>query len=330
MEARSCRAGIRPLVGRFGLVLMGALLLPMSPHAAKAAPSEIHIPGDHVFPESITSTSDGTIYISSLGDGMILRVPPGGATAEPFVTQGPNLMSVIGVLADEKTGTLFAYSSNLTGAGVTTPGGSGLPALKSFDLKSGAPKGSVEFPGGTGFCNDIVIGRDGAAYVTDSLNPRILRLKPGAGEFEVWLKNPVFETKGFGLDGIAFGMDGQLYVNTYDGGKLFRVAVKGDGSAGDITEIAPSTPLDHPDGLRLLKDNTFLMIEGGGRLDRITVDGGTAKIEVLIDGMKGPVAVTQVGDIAWALEGQLGVLFDPAQKGTSPKPFRAIAVALTK
>jgi hypothetical protein len=83
MEARSCRAGIRPLVGRFGLVLMGALLLPMSPHAAKAAPSEIHIPGDHVFPGSITSTSDGTIYNSSLGDGMIVRGPPAPRRQSP-------------------------------------------------------------------------------------------------------------------------------------------------------------------------------------------------------------------------------------------------------
>jgi sugar lactone lactonase YvrE len=330
MEAGNDRLDVRVLVGRFGLILIGALLLPPGPHAAKAAPTEIQIPGDHVFPESITSTSDGTIYISSLGDGMIFRVSPGSATAEPFVRPGAGLMSVIGVLADEKTGTLWACSSDLTASGVTTPGGSGPPAVKAFDLKSGAPKGSVTFPGDIGFCNDIAIGRDGAAYVTDTINPRILRLKAGASEFEVWIENPIFGTKGFNLDGIAFGGDGHVYVNTYEGGKFFRVAVKSDGSAGEVAEIETSMPLDHPDGLRLLKDNTFLMIEGGGRLDRITLDGGTAKIEVLKDGMKGPVGVTQVGNVAWALEGQLSVLFDPAKKGTGAAPFRAIAVALTK
>jgi sugar lactone lactonase YvrE len=202
--------------------------------------------------------------------------------------------------------------------------------LKAFDLKSGALKASTEFPGGTGFCNDIAIGRDGAAYVTDTINPRILRLKPGAKAFEVWTENPVFGTKGSNLDGIAFGGDGHLYVNTFEGGKLFRVAVKGDGSAADVTEIETSTLLDHPDGLRPLKENTFLMIEGAGRLDRITVNGNTAKTEVLKDGMNGPVAVTQVGDVAWALEGQLKVLLDPSQKGNKPTPFRAIAVALTR
>jgi sugar lactone lactonase YvrE len=202
--------------------------------------------------------------------------------------------------------------------------------LKAFDLKTGALKGSTTFPGGTGFCNDIAIGRDGAAYVTDTINPRILRLKPGVKEFEVWIENPVFGTKGYNLDGIAFGGDGHLYVNTYEGGKLFRVAVRSDGSAGDVTEVEASTLLDHPDGLRHVKGNTFLMIEGAGRLDRITVDGNTAKAEVLKDGMKAPVAVTQVGDVAWALEGQLGVLFDPKQKGSAPAPFRAYAVPLPR
>jgi sugar lactone lactonase YvrE len=327
MDSRNRCKSLGSRVGHFSLSLFAVLLVLPGPGAATAAPNEVHIPGDHVFPESITSTSDGTLYISSLGDGMIFRVPKGGA-AEPFVRPGAHLMSVIGVLADERAGTLWACSSDLTAAGVKTEGGSGPPALKAFDLKSAALKGSVTFPGNTGFCNDMAIGRDGALYVTDTVNPRILRLKAGANAFDVWIENPIFGTKGYNLDGIAFGGDGHLYVNTYEGGKLFRVAVKADGSAGEVTEIKTSTPLDHPDGLRLLKGNTFLMIEGAGRLDRITIDGDTAKVDVLKDGMKTPVAVTQVGDIAWALEGQLDVLFDPAKKGTRPGPFRAFAVEL--
>jgi sugar lactone lactonase YvrE len=329
MKAKTDRSGFGFAVAGSRAITAAALLC-LSWQAAPAGPSEILIPGNHVFPESITSTSDGTLYISSLGDGMIFRVPPGAATAEPFVRAGADLMSVIGVLADEPTGTLWACSSDLTGAGATTPGGSGPPALKAFDLRSGALKASITFPGGKGFCNDIAIGKDGAAYVTDTINPRILRLKAGASALEVWLEDPVFGTKGYNLDGIAFGKDGHMLVNTYEGGKLFRIAVKDEGSAGDVTEIKTAAPLDHPDGLRLLKDNVFLMIEGGGRLDRITVDGANATVEVLKGGMSGPVAVTQVGDVAWALEGQLGVLFDPAKKDTSPAPFRAFAVPLPR
>jgi hypothetical protein len=87
-------------------------------------------------------------------------------------------------------------------------------------------------------------------------------------------------------------------------------------------------PLDHPDGMRHLVGNKFLMIEGAGRLDLVTIQKGEAKIEVLKDGLNAPVSVTKVGKTAWALEGQLNVLFDPAKKGSKPQPFRAVAVPL--
>ena len=42
------------------------------------APSitEITLPGTLVFPESITSTSDGTLIVGSLGHGNVLRIAP--------------------------------------------------------------------------------------------------------------------------------------------------------------------------------------------------------------------------------------------------------------
>jgi sugar lactone lactonase YvrE len=298
---------------------------------ANAAPSEILIPGDHVYPESITGTSDGTLYIGSLGDGGVFRVSPGGATAEPFIAKGASdLLSVIGVLADEKSGTLWVCSSDLSAAGVDIPTGKKPTALKGFDLKSGKEKASIPLPGEKQFCNDMAIGRDGAVYLADSLNPTVLRLAPNAKSFEVWAKDDRFAGEGFILDGIAFGTDGNLYVNTYATHRLFRIAVKPDGSAGAITELKPSRELDHPDGMRPLGPNTFLMIEGAGRLDKVTVDGDAAKIETLRDGFKVPVAVWQVGDVAYALEGQLDVLLDASKKGTKPDPFKAYAVPLTK
>jgi hypothetical protein len=81
-----------------------------------------------------------------------------------------------------------------------------------------------------------------------------------------------------------------------------------------------------PDGLRKLGNNTFLMIEGEGRLDVVTIDGANAKIDTVKDGYNGPVAVTQVGPMAWVLEGQLTHLFDP--KTGKPGPFHATAVAI--
>lgn len=294
-----------------------------------ACANEILIPGDHVFPESITGTSDGTLYIGSLADGAVFRAPAGAAAAEPFIAKGAtDLLSVIGVLADEKSGTLFVCSSDLSMAGITIPTGKGPTSLKTFDLKTGAAKSSVPLPGAKAFCNDLAIGKDGAAYVTDSLNPVILRLKPGASSFEVWASDPRFGGEGFNLDGITFGGDGNLYVNTYNTHRLFKIAVEPNGAAGAITELQPTQALEHPDGLRALGPGEFLMVEGAGRLDKIVVSGDKAAVEVLKDGYKVPVSVWQIGSDAWVLEGQLNLLFDPSKKGEKPSPFKVYAVPL--
>jgi sugar lactone lactonase YvrE len=318
----------RQNLAKFALAYgIGSVALSLSVAALAEGPAQISIPGDKTFPESITATADGTLIIGSLGEGGVWRAAPGASTAEIWIKPGENdMMSAIGVLADEKSGVLYLCSSDLSSAGAGTPGGKPV-ALKMFDLKTGAPTGSVDLPDKHSFCNDIVIGSDGAAYVTDSFNPKVLRLKPGAKEFELWATDNRFDVKdAFGLDGIAFGADGNLYTNTYNGNKLFRIDVNSDGSAGKVTELQPSQPVKLNDGLRKY-GNDFLMIEGVGNLDRISVDGDKAQVEVLKGGWTIPVSVVQVGDQAWVLEGQLGNLFDPKTNG-KPHPFRADAVPL--
>ena len=310
----------------------GMLALMATAGVASAAPLQVELPGDRVFPESVTSKQDGTLFIGSFAEGGVLRVPPGVAKAEPWIKPGANdSRSTFGVLADEKSNTLFVCSNDTTGFGVPSPGTAKGSALKTFDLTTGEAKGSTPVPGGPTLCNDIAIGPDGSAYVTDSFNPHILRLKPGGNEFEVWASDPRFAPPkgGAGLDGIAIGTDGAVYVNTFTSGGLFKVAVA-DGKAGEVTTLQTSRKITLPDSLRSYGANAFLMIEGTGSLDLVTIDGQTAKIETIKDGFVGPVSVTQVGSTAWVAEGQLGYLLDPEMKKQPPKlPFRIHAVPLT-
>jgi len=316
---------------RLGLATIGLLALACA--AAAAERSEIAIPGDRAYPESLSSSSDGTIYIGSFAEGGVVRVPPGAGQAEPWIKPGANdSRSTLGVLADDRSGTLWVCSNDMSAMGVVTPGTAKGSAVKSFDLKTGAPKGSAALPGDRTLCNDIAIGPDGAAYVTDSFNPHVLRLKPGSNQFEVWATDPRFTVKnGAGLDGIAFGGDGNAYVDTFNGNGLFRIAVAENGTAGKITQLETSRPIKLPDGMRRYGANTLLMIEGAGRLDRVTVDGDKATVDTIKEGYDGPVAVTQIGDTAWVLEGQLHYLLDPKSKGQKPRlPFRAYAVPLPR
>ncbi|MGA9866517.1 MAG: hypothetical protein WBQ75_08760 [Acetobacteraceae bacterium] len=302
-----------------------ALMLAAPAGFAATGPAPVTIPGNHVYPESITAAG-GSLINGSFGDGGIYRTAPGAKQAKLWIKPGTDgMMSVLGVLADQRSHTLYACSSDLSAAGVTIAGGTKPVALKMFDLTTGAPKGSVALPGDRAFCNDIAVGPDGAAYVTDSFNPYVLRLAPGSDTFEVWAKDPRFTVqKGAGLDGIAFGTDGDVYVDLYNGNKLFRIDVNKDGSAGTVDELPTSRPLDRPDALRRLGKNTMLMIEGGGRLDKVTVDHDEARIDTLKGGYDVPTSVVQVGRTAWVSEGQLDHLLDP--KAGPPKPFHIYAV----
>jgi streptogramin lyase len=305
-------------------VLLGIASAGMT--CAETAP--VGVP-DKSFPESVTSTRDGTLYVGSFNLGGVLKIDPDGK-ATPLVKSGTSgTRSTLGVLADERSGTLYVCSNDLSGIGVSGPSETKGAWLTTFDLKSGAQKSSLALPDPKSLCNDIVVGADGTAYMSDSFAPNIYSFKPGAAALEVWATHPLLEPAkdGVGLDGIAIGSDGNLYVTTYIPAKLFRIAVK-DGKAGDVTELKPSKPLDHADAMRAFGDS-FLLIEGNGKLDKVTVKGDEATIETIKDGLAEPVSVTQVGDIAWIAEGKLSYIVGD-NKGKDPGRFELKPVTLPK
>jgi streptogramin lyase len=293
---------------------------------AQTAP--VSVP-DNSFPESVTATKDGTLYAGSFNLGGVVKIAPGGK-AEQFIQPGAaGTRSTLGVLADEESRTLYVCSNDLSGLGVAGPGDAKGASLKTFDLATGAPKGSFALKGPVSLCNDIAVGADGTAYVSDSLAPYVYSLKPGSTVLEVWATDPLLAPAkdGVGLDGIAIGADGNLYVTTYIPAKLFRIAVK-EGEAGAVTELKPSRPLDHADAMRA-SGVGFLLIEGNGKLDKVTVKEDAAEITTIKDGFAEPVSVTQIGDTAWVAEGKLSYIIGD-NKGKNPGPFTLTPVALPK
>jgi hypothetical protein len=109
---------------------------------------------DKSFPESLTSTKDGTLYAGSFNLGGVVKVAPGGK-AEQFIKPGTGgSRSVLGVLADEKSHTLYVCSNDITGFGVPGSGDTRGAWLKTFDLDNGNPKGSFALTEKS-LCNDI-------------------------------------------------------------------------------------------------------------------------------------------------------------------------------
>ena len=300
--------------------------------ASRAA--DVVVPGATDFPESMSASSDGTLYFSSFGNGRVWRAKPGEAQASEFIKTGRiGLASALGVLADDKSNTLYVCSDDFSGAGIKIPGGTAT-SLKMFDLKTGEPKGSIPTLGQATLCNDIVVASDGTAYISDSFAGHILRLKPGAKEFEVWAHDPRWDVPGKPeLDGIAILPDGAIYSNIFEGDGLYRVAVNPDGSAGTITKLQTSRPLYHSDGLRAFGPNKLIMVEGEtkGDLDLVTIEGDNAKIETVKDGFDGPVSLAQVGDQIYVLDAPLRYLLGPEAKDKkAPPAFKASTVPAPK
>ena len=67
------------------------------------------------------------------------------------------------------------------------------------------------------------------------------------------------------------------------------------------------------------------MAEGGGTVDKISVDGDSVDIQTIKDGVAGPTSVALVGQTLWVAEDQLPHLFEPA---TSGPPFKIISVPM--
>jgi hypothetical protein len=300
--------------------LLGALV-PLV--ASAAAPTDVRIDDVRVFPESLSAGPDGTLYIGSMR-GVVFRATPGADVAEPWIqpTAENGILSLLGVLADAKSRTLWLCSSP---SPLRTPPAVGVAALMAFDLKSGKQKGAWPFPAPAGACNDITIAGDGTAYATDTPNGRIFVLKPGAKALELYAADDRLK----GIDGIVFGGDGTLYLNIVSKGQLMRVERGPDGAFKGLTELKLSQPVAGPDGFRLIGGNRFLLAEGNsGKVDEVTISGDKADVRVLKDGLVSPPGVTPARGVAYAIEGKILYLIDPRLKGQDPGPFMVRAIPL--
>jgi hypothetical protein len=70
------------------------------------------------------------------------------------------------------------------------------------------------------------------------------------------------------------------------------------------------------------------MVEGSGKLDRITIKGEQVDLQTLSDSLLEPAAVARIGATAWVAETQISVLFDDKHVHGPQLPFRIVGVSL--
>lgn len=289
---------------------------------AAREPGDIRIDDTAVFPESVTSSADGTIYVGSV-KGNVYRALPDSSVAQAWIRHSPEngILTILGVLADDAHNTLWLCSApNFFGPERSQ----GVTALHAYDLQSGEQKGKWDFPGG-GACNDITIDADGTAFASDTAGGRILTLAPGGTELTVWGADPAL----VGIDGLAFSGEGVLIVNNVRQNQLIRVDRNADSTMGALKVLTLNLELGGPDGLRLLGGNRFIQAEGTvGRVHLADIEGDSATITVLNETLESSPGVTAVGNMAYAIESNIKYLLDPNLKGQEPEMFVLKAITL--
>ncbi len=301
-----------------------ACLLILAAGCSQGAPlPDIRINDTEVYPESVTSSANGTVYVGSMR-GNVYRALPGDSVAEAWIRANDDngILTVFGVLADDASNTLWLCSvPNFFGPERSQ----GVSSLMAFDLARGAMKGSYPFPPPASVCNDIAIDADGVAYATDTSNGRVFALDPGSDSLRLFVE----DTTLVGVDGIAFSADGTLYVNNVRSNELLRIDRGTDGSAAGLTRLSVSHELDGPDSMRLIAGNRFLQAEGNnGRVSIVTIEGDEATLEVLSEEFLSTPGATPVGDIAYVIESNIRYLIEPELRGQNPGLFMIYAVPM--
>lgn len=287
----------------------------------------IKLPPGFQYPNGITHSSNGTLYVGSVTSGQILRITPDGKT-ETFFPGTDEIFAATSLRLDEQRGILWGASPDFLGV----RGADGQVSRRShrifaIDIRTAKVLQVIPMPN-EGFGNDIALDSKGGVYLTDSSRPRIYYLAPGATQLQVWAEDEQFRSRQIGLGGIALATNGVLVVGMFSDGKLLKVTPQAQGKPR-VEVISLPRSLENPDGMQFTSDGSLLITEGAvssgnGRLLRIRniLDTQTPKkIETLASGLESPVNLTIAGQTIWVTESRIRHRLLPGKETAIPAAF---------
>ena len=152
-----------------------------------------------------------------------------------------------------------------------------------------------------GGLNDLVFDKAGNIYVTDPILGIIWKVDQ-FGNTQVWLDDELLKGNGDAPELIftALGADGivldkaqkNLYVGNLDYGKILKISINEDGSAGEISEFVSNASLEGADGMLFDKHgNLMVAVNSQNTVVSITP---CAKIDVIASDqlLDGPSSLT--------------------------------------
>lgn len=251
--------------------------LSLSLDTGALGPGAVELPGADYHPEGIAAGPDGTLYIGSIMQGVIMRVPAASTRPEPFLPKGASQRGVIGLTVDSGRSMLWYCDSNPKLDEARKAGE--LVGVRLADarevVRHALPKAGDKAP----MCNDVIVSPAGDVWLTDSALGRVFRVAREsalhANSAELWLDGgPVAPppSGGSGANGIEW-LEGKLVIANVGRGTLVRADPESStpSQSARVVELreagsdAPVT-LCSPDGVERVPGSTneVLVVENGG------------------------------------------------------------------
>ena len=160
----------------------------------------------------------GRLYVGSIRHKTIAEVTPQGTVRELWPRGQVGMGAILGVRVDAARGVVWATTTGLPLAAGYAAGDSTIAALVRVRIPDGVIERRWDLPparqGHT--LGDLAIGPSGDVFMTDSNEPVLYRLRPGADTLER-LTHPLFRS----LQGVAPAPDGRtVFVADYSHGLL--------------------------------------------------------------------------------------------------------------
>ena len=205
-----------------------------------------------------------SFFVSSIHRRKIVVIDAGGKTGE-FSSPADNLWSVLGMKTDEKRRLLWVCTSALPQMRGFQKTDEGASAIFKYDLKTGRLLKKYLLPVGADkhTLGDLVVGKNGDVFATDSAAPIIYRVNAKSDEIEVFLTDKSFVA----LQGLTFTPDEKkLFVADYSLG-VFSVEM----ATKKINWLVPAAEvaLLGIDGLYFQKGK-LIAVQNGTNPQRIT------------------------------------------------------------
>jgi sugar lactone lactonase YvrE len=308
------RVTVAALVAVVGIALPSAPARAETP-ARDCAPTVMGT-GAALHPEGVAyDPARRRFLVGSVTHGTVSVVGRDGVATT--LVDDPWLVSTMGIAVDPVRRRVLVTNIDLGRGDRSSPDTVlALGGIGAYDLRTGAPLFRVDLaaltPDASHAVNDVTIGPDGTAYVTDSLAGAVYRVDPHGRASVLVRAAPLAGSpeSGWGLNGIAWAGHGTLLAALSAGGALVRIPVA---TPGRFSTVTLDAPIGSPDGMAVTGPGTVAVVDNSAANRIVTLDSRdgwrTARLATSTSWeshVPTTLAVTRCG--LYALDGRLDVL----------------------